>query len=112
MVSKASEDLPEPERPVMTVSVSRGMSMSTFLRLCSRAPRTLKWVSIRQALASGGESASPSGFQLCSEGRDGRATRQRGCGEMGAGGAEGKADDAPKHCFRAPNSEQVADLHN
>src|SRR6185312_6966036 len=39
MVSKASEDLPEPERPVSTVSVSRGISTSTFLRLCSRAPR-------------------------------------------------------------------------
>jgi hypothetical protein len=46
MVSKASELLPEPDRPVMTVRVSRGMSTSTFLRLCSRAPRTLKWVSI------------------------------------------------------------------
>src|SRR5258708_3140466 len=40
MVSKASEDLPDPERPVMTTSRSRGMSTSTFLRLCSRAPRT------------------------------------------------------------------------
>src|SRR5690349_21551188 len=40
MVSKASEDLPEPERPVITTSRSRGISTSTFLRLCSRAPRT------------------------------------------------------------------------
>src|SRR6202035_629851 len=40
MVSKASEDLPEPERPVNTTSLSRGMVRSTFLRLCSRAPRT------------------------------------------------------------------------
>src|SRR5215468_4865359 len=39
MVSKASEDLPEPERPVNTTSLSRGISTSTFLRLCSRAPR-------------------------------------------------------------------------
>src|ERR1700722_13881110 len=39
MVSKASEDLPEPDRPVNTTSRSRGMSRSTFLRLCSRAPR-------------------------------------------------------------------------
>src|SRR3954452_13996981 len=46
MVSKASEDLPEPLSPVMTVRVSRGMSTSTFLRLCSRAPRTEIWVSI------------------------------------------------------------------
>src|SRR5688500_3054402 len=46
MVSKASEDLPDPDSPVITVSVSRGMSTSTPLRLCSRAPRTLIWVSI------------------------------------------------------------------
>src|SRR5438445_9574310 len=39
MVSKASEDLPEPERPVNTASLSRGISTSMFLRLCSRAPR-------------------------------------------------------------------------
>src|SRR5574338_478227 len=40
MVSKASEDLPEPESPVMTVRRLRGMATETFLRLCSRAPRT------------------------------------------------------------------------
>src|SRR5713226_6789971 len=39
MVSKASDDLPEPDRPVNTTSLSRGISRSTFLRLCSRAPR-------------------------------------------------------------------------
>src|SRR5271165_3811845 len=39
MVSKAREDLPEPDRPVKTTSLSRGMVRSTFLRLCSRAPR-------------------------------------------------------------------------
>src|ERR1700747_3163243 len=39
MVSKASDDLPEPERPVSTTSRSRGISRSMFLRLCSRAPR-------------------------------------------------------------------------
>src|ERR1700716_4111097 len=39
MVSKASEDLPEPDKPVNTTSLSRGISRSTFLRLCSRAPR-------------------------------------------------------------------------
>src|SRR6185312_9379000 len=40
MVSKASELLPEPDRPVSTTSCSRGMSTETFFRLCSRAPRT------------------------------------------------------------------------
>src|SRR3984893_3509683 len=39
MVSKASDDLPEPDSPVKTTSSSRGISRSTFLRLCSRAPR-------------------------------------------------------------------------
>src|SRR6266478_6320903 len=39
MVSNASEDFPEPDRPVNTTSLSRGISRSTFLRLCSRAPR-------------------------------------------------------------------------
>src|SRR5688572_7303799 len=40
MVSKASDDLPEPERPVITTSLSRGSSTSMFLRLWTRAPRT------------------------------------------------------------------------
>src|SRR6185312_12464535 len=40
MVSKARDDLPEPESPVMTMSLSRGSSTSMFLRLCSRAPLT------------------------------------------------------------------------
>src|SRR4029078_9103825 len=39
MVSKASEDLPEPDSPVITTSFSRGRSSEMFLRLCSRAPR-------------------------------------------------------------------------
>src|SRR4029079_7361402 len=39
-VPNASDDLPEPETPVNTTSASRGISTSTFLRLCSRAPRT------------------------------------------------------------------------
>ena len=33
-------DLPDPDSPVITTSWSRGMSTSTLLRLCSRAPRT------------------------------------------------------------------------
>src|SRR5579875_671754 len=39
MVSKARLLLPEPERPVMTTSLSRGMVTSIFFKLCSRAPR-------------------------------------------------------------------------
>src|SRR3954462_15265900 len=40
MVSKASEDLPDPDSPVMTTRESRGSSTVTSLRLCSRAPVT------------------------------------------------------------------------
>src|ERR687897_347284 len=39
MVSKASDDLPDPDSPVNTISFSRGSSRLTFRRLCSRAPR-------------------------------------------------------------------------
>src|SRR3990172_12235308 len=38
MVSKAREDLPEPDSPVITTSLSRGISRSMFLRLCWRQP--------------------------------------------------------------------------
>ena len=40
IVSCTSEDLPEPDTPVKTVSPCLGMSRSTLLRLFSRAPRT------------------------------------------------------------------------
>src|SRR4051812_48514344 len=40
MVSKARLDLPEPDSPVTTISLSRGSSRETFLRLCTRAPCT------------------------------------------------------------------------
>src|SRR6266851_7095112 len=39
MVSKANDDLPLPDRPVITTSRSRGSVKSTFFRLCCRAPR-------------------------------------------------------------------------
>src|SRR5690349_12597757 len=41
MVSKASEDLPEPLSPVITVKVLRGISTEMFFKLCWRAPRTV-----------------------------------------------------------------------
>src|SRR5919199_4571830 len=48
MVSKASEDLPDPDRPVNTIRALRGRSRLTFLRLCSRAPRmTRRSVTLR-----------------------------------------------------------------
>src|SRR5205823_4982215 len=43
MVSKASDDLPEPDSPVKTTSLSRGIDSVTFFRLCSRAPRIVMW---------------------------------------------------------------------
>src|SRR5690349_3630117 len=39
MMSNASDDLPDPDTPVSTVSWRRGISSEMFLRLCSRAPR-------------------------------------------------------------------------
>src|SRR5207247_3994216 len=38
MVSKASDDLPDPDRPVRTISRLRGNIRSMCLRLCSAAP--------------------------------------------------------------------------
>ena len=37
-VSKAKEDLPEPESPVITTNLSLGISKSIFFKLCSFAP--------------------------------------------------------------------------
>src|SRR4030095_5778354 len=44
MVSKAREDLPDPESPVITVRLLRGISRLIFFRLCWRAPRTTSLV--------------------------------------------------------------------
>src|SRR5579875_1917440 len=49
MVSKASDDLPEPETPVSTTSASRGMATSTLRRLCSCAP----WIRICRCARDG-----------------------------------------------------------
>src|SRR3954467_14829344 len=43
IVSNARLDLPDPDRPVNTISESRGRSSETSLRLCSRAPRMISW---------------------------------------------------------------------
>src|SRR5215470_18870813 len=40
MVSNARLDFPDPESPVTTTRLSRGISSETFFRLCTRAPRT------------------------------------------------------------------------
>src|SRR3954471_25025895 len=65
MVSKARDDLPEPLRPVITVRLSRGISTSMPLRLCSRAPRTEIWVCILPVLP------------ICSRAASGPAMKER-----------------------------------
>src|SRR6516225_2640299 len=67
MVSKASEDFPEPDSPVNTTSLSRGISTSIFFRLCSRAPRMViaRWldgVCWRRAFRTSSISAFPALF--------------------------------------------------
>src|SRR5947207_296285 len=70
MVSKASDDLPEPDSPVKTTSLSRGISRSMFLRLCSRAPRIViarvfdPAVCWRFALITSSISAFPGAWRL------------------------------------------------
>src|SRR5262249_26275072 len=72
---KARLDLPEPESPVTTMRLSRGISSEMFLRLCTRAPCTaivvraaaLLWVFIAPLLpfdpcpARPGEGGRPQG---------------------------------------------------
>ena len=50
MVSKASDDLPDPLTPVMTISERCGSVTSTFLRLWVRAPRTTIWPLVSSAM--------------------------------------------------------------
>src|SRR4051794_26200905 len=57
MVSNARLDLPEPERPVTTTRLSRGISSDTFLRLWTPAPLTATVV--RGAACGAGGAAFP-----------------------------------------------------
>src|SRR4051812_2663197 len=43
MVSKASEDFPDPEGPVSTISRRCGSERVKPRRLCCRAPLTMRW---------------------------------------------------------------------
>src|SRR5215470_13192957 len=64
MVSKASEDFPEPETPVTTVSALCGISTSMSLRLCTRAPRTMM-LSLETCVDIEGSGCScPAGIQM------------------------------------------------
>src|SRR5579875_3778784 len=67
MVSKARDDFPEPDRPVNTMSWSRGSSRETSWRLCSRAPRMTR----RSDTLGGYRSAETS--RPASAGRSGRS---------------------------------------
>ena len=42
MVSKASDDLPDPDKPVITTNLFFGISSEIFFKLCSFAPFTFK----------------------------------------------------------------------
>src|ERR671912_2857389 len=59
IVSKARLDLPDPDSPVKTIKASRGNSSETFLRLCSRAPRTTRLSVTVHMLCAGPDSAEP-----------------------------------------------------
>src|SRR6185295_11413689 len=50
MVSNARLDLPEPESPVTTISLSRGISSEMFFRLWTRAPCTAMVVRALEAI--------------------------------------------------------------
>src|SRR5579863_10426612 len=53
MVSKANEDLPEPDSPVKTTNWSRGISTERFLRLWTRAPCTRMVEGMKRPYRSG-----------------------------------------------------------
>src|SRR5262245_31779428 len=82
MVSNASDDLPEPDRPVKTTSLSRGMATSMFFRLCSRAPRMVIWrasraiFSFRSGIAFGTSSATWFDLVFTHSGKDTPPARQ------------------------------------
>ena len=63
-MSKARDDLPEPEMPVNTMSRSRGSSRSTFFRLCSRAPRTVIVGAVASPLVAATEPAYPASAEI------------------------------------------------
>ena len=62
-MSKARLDFPEPDNPVMTISLWRGSVMSIFFRLCCRAPLIMMYLS---GVISGGAGLQfkGSGFYL------------------------------------------------
>src|SRR5690606_15552010 len=71
MVSKARDDLPDPDSPVKTIRRSRGSSRLTLRRLCSRAPRmTSDSATAQEAIGS------PADRNGCSHGSTGAGWAQ------------------------------------
>src|SRR4051794_851366 len=86
MGSKASDDLPDPHRPGMTTSASRGRDSEMSRRLCSRAPETTMQFlvgGIRRAVYEGEQTFA----RKCS--RTLRRTRELGAKRASA--------EAPRH---------------
>src|ERR1700735_1973525 len=67
MVSNASEDFPEPDGPVITTNLSRGMNASMFLRLWTFAPFTM----IASSLSIGATTGAAGGSDLEEDRLDG-----------------------------------------
>src|SRR5438477_416682 len=119
MVSNASEDLPEPLRPVKTTSRSRGMESVTFSRLCSRAPRITPWLfssSSRQAISMTARPRRASAMSIPSSRQAGEVLctgirPPTGDGEAGRGGAGDQAVVVVDHVGFA-EEKRALDLHN
>src|SRR3954451_21177864 len=100
MVSKARDDFPEPERPVKTISFSRGSSNERLRRLCSRAPRitSLSDTSMRLPVGGGVRISESAARAPIRAGRGHRRWRsgieyaQRVAGPLDVGGWDRLAD--------------------
>src|SRR5947208_9050169 len=91
MVSKASDDLPEPDSPVKTISFSRGSSRETFFRLCSRAPRITSVSDTARRIAAGSAAPGVAGHPQV----DAREQTQGGVG-AGREAGDGRRVVAPR----------------
>src|SRR5579863_2095405 len=100
MVSKASEDLPEPDRPVITTRRSRGISRSMFLRLCSRAPLMIirSAMLASRSLAGLGNSCAAAGCArgILERGDHAAGVRHAAPGDIEAGAVVGRGANEGK----------------
>src|SRR3954466_10466532 len=102
MVSNASDDLPDPDRPVMTTSASRGIFSEMSRRLCSRAPETTMELfdGIRQPIY-GPEQTFPSNRTRTLRGSARETARDR------AKRAQSGLADGPPDAVQAPQAAVV-----